>query len=121
MKRLWVLAVAAAAAACTGPKTADREVRLARLAAQRAALLDSLEDLQARLIVDRERVRFWQEMQQRHESISAIACTSLEAPAVAMVERLLPPGRPGPELGSRVRARVASVHPGPGSPPRPRR
>lgn len=47
-----------------------------------------LEDLQARLLVGADRVRFWDEMRERHESISAIACTSQEAHAVAMAEHL---------------------------------
>lgn len=114
-----VLLVLAVAACRIGPP-ADREARLARLAAEQRQLMDSLDDLQARLIVDRQRVRFWQEMRERHASISAIACTSQEAHAVAMAERLLPPDQARPD-GRRLRARVASVHASGARPPTPRR
>lgn len=114
MKGVVLLAIVAAA--CQAAPAADRQVRLARLAAEQRRLMESLEDLQARLLVDRQRVRFWEEMQVRHQSISAIACTSQEAHAVAMAERLLPPERPRPELGSRVRARVAAARGGPDRP-----
>ncbi len=114
-----VLLLAVAVIACRAAPAADREVRLARLAAERRQLMDRLEDLQARLIVDRQRVRFWEEMQERHQSISAIACTSQEAHAVAMAEHLLPRQKAKPELGSggsRVRARVAAVRATPDRP-----
>lgn len=115
----WVLLIAAAAACRIGPP-ADREVRLARLAAEQRQLVEQLDDLQARLIVDRQRVRFWQEMRERHESISAIACTSQEAHAVAMAERLLPPDQARAD-GRRLRARVASMHANAPRPAPPRR
>jgi hypothetical protein len=106
----FLLLAIAAAAACTVAPPADREVRLARLAAEQRQLMDKLEDLQARLLVNRQRVRFWQEMQERHESVSAIACSSQETHAVAMAERLLPQ-EPKPELHAR-RRQVASIHAG---------
>ena len=101
------LLLAIAATACTAAPPADREVRLARLAAEHRLLMEKLDDLQARLIVDGQRVRFWEEMQHRHESISAIACSSQETHAIAMAERLLPREKAKPELpGTR---RVAAV------------
>lgn len=109
MKGILLLAVAAAA--CTVAPPADREVRLARLAAEQRQLMSQLEDLQARLLVGRERVRFWQEMHERHQSVSAISCTSQETHAVAMAERLLPPLAPRPELHAR-RRQVAAAHGG---------
>lgn len=114
-----VVLLAIAATACAAPAPQDREVRLARLAAQRQSLVEQLENLQARLLVGRERVRFWQEMQVRHESISAVACTSQEAHAVAMAERLMTPDRPK-VAQPRLRARVAAMRAG-ADRPTPRR
>jgi hypothetical protein len=100
-----------AAVACGPSAGSDREVRLQRLAGEHRALMEQLEDLQARILVDRERVRFWTEMRERHESVSAIACTSQaeHAIAMAMAERPQPEAqKPG---AMRLRARVASVRP----------
>ena len=87
MKRV-VLTAVFACAACVGRPGADREVRLQRLEADHKALVARLDDLQARLLVDAERVRFWEDMRDRHESVSAIACTSQDAHAIAMAEYL---------------------------------
>ena len=73
-------------AACAVQPGSDREVRRERLASEHRALVARLDELQARLLVDAERVRFWEQMRDRHESVSAIACTSQEAHAVAMAE-----------------------------------
>src|SRR5512138_1510420 len=83
-----VLTAMLALTACAGAPGADREVRRQRLEADHQALVAQLEDLQARLLVDAARVRFWEDMRERHESISAIACTSQEAHAIAMAEYL---------------------------------
>lgn len=104
--------VAVAVGACA-PTASDREVRLGRLAAEHRALMNDLEVVQARLLVAGERVRFWEEMRARHQSVSAIACTAQEAHAVAMAENLLLDRRPA----TRVRGRVASARPGPTPPP----
>ena len=108
--RWAVPAVVLACAACSAWPGADRQVRLLRLEADQRALLAQLDDLQARLLVDAERVRFWEELRTRHENVSAIACTSQEAQAVAMVENLqqdqaatIEPARPSHQ------ARVASI------------
>ncbi len=83
-----VLTAMLACAACAPHVGGDREVRLQRLEADHKALLAQLDDLQARLLVDGERVRFWEEMRDRHESVSAIACTSQDAHAMAMAAYL---------------------------------
>ncbi len=83
-----VFAAMVACTACAVRPADDREVRRQRLEADHRALVAQLEDLQARLIVDAERVRFWEEMRDRHQSISAIACTSQESHAIAMAEYL---------------------------------
>jgi hypothetical protein len=109
---LAVVFVASGLAACV-PTASDREVRLGRLAAEHKQLMDELDVVQARLLVADERVRFWEEMRARHQSVSAIACTSQEAHAVAMAENLLLERRPA----ARMRARVASVRGAPTSMP----
>jgi hypothetical protein len=116
----WALAAAAVlCAACTVPVPGvgegEREVRLARLASDHRALVDELENLQARLLVNRERVSFWTEMRGKHESVSAIACASQETHAVAIAEHLeqqqqqqQAAKRSGPQLRQ---ARVAALRP----------
>ena len=79
---------AVAALACT-PK--DRGVRLERLAAERRALATTFDRLEDRLVVNGARVRFWREMRDRHESVSAIACAVQDEHAEAMAARALPP------------------------------
>jgi len=99
-----------ACVACAVKPAGDREVRRQRLEADHRALVAKLDDLQARLMVDAERVRFWEEMRDRHQSVSAVACTSQEAHAMAMVEY-----REREQIGTRYpqaprqQARVASV------------
>jgi len=111
------LTVIVAAALCAACAPRDTEVRRQRLAVQERALLASLDDLQARLLVDGALVRGWKDLAARHESISAIACTSQEAHATEMAERLLPvevkdqvrrAGRGSTQAG---RGRVAAVRP----------
>jgi hypothetical protein len=103
LRVLAVLLFVAVAAGC-GP--GDAEVRLARAAAERRSLEEMMDHLEDRLIVNQARVRFWREMKARHESVSAIACVSLEEHATEMASRLPPPQRSPSSLH---RARVASV------------
>ncbi len=112
--RVRGVAVAAvlACAACGVGTTSDRDVRLQRLEADHRALLAQLDDLQARLLLGGERVRFWEEMRGRHESVSAIACTTQEAHAIAMAEYLeheQTVSRSRPQATPKRQARVASV------------
>jgi hypothetical protein len=81
----------------------DAGVRLARLEAERRNLEATFEQLEDRLLVNQARVRFWREMRDRHESVSAIACASLEEHAYEIARH--------EERGhsSLHRARVASV------------
>lgn len=106
-----VLTALLVCAACAAPPPKDREVRLERLEADHRALITQLDDLQARLLVDAERVRFWEDMRGRHESVSAIACTSQEAHAIAMAQYLgRAPDAVRRTAASKLRqARVASV------------
>lgn len=85
MRRIaGILLVGIVAVACTSP---DREIRLARLDAERRNLETTFDQLEDRLLVNQARVRFWQEMRERHESASAIACASLDQHATEMAMR----------------------------------
>ncbi len=53
------------------------EAERQRWAVQRRGLEDELDHLEERLLADQARVRFWQQMRERHESVSAVACTNL--------------------------------------------
>lgn len=90
--RLRTLALAAAAvsllAACGGSK--ELEVQRARLLAERHALEATFDHLEDRLLVNQARVRFWQEMRERHEGVTAVACTSLEQHALEIARRMGP-------------------------------
>jgi hypothetical protein len=77
--------LAAAVAIACAPS--DRDVRLERLEAERRSLVATFDHLEDRLVVNQARVRFWQEMRERHESVSAIACASLEQHAGEMASR----------------------------------
>ncbi len=92
-----------AATFAVGCAPRDREVRLGRLAVERRVLDATIDRLEERLIVNQARVRFWNEMRSRHESVSAIACAGLEDHAEEMAAHT-PPARPPPK-----RARVAAA------------
>jgi len=108
--KLWLVAIAAIAIAACVPR--DREVRLARARGEGRALEERLEVLQARLIADQARVRYWEEMRGRYQLASAISCSNLDAHAVAMARRELPedlrPTRAPRSLARRVR--LAALH-----------
>ncbi len=101
-------------AACAVQPGSDREVRRERLASEHRALVARLDELQARLLVDAERVRFWEQMRDRHASVSAIACMSQDAHAVAMAESMARLQAADARNSSpRRQARVASLRPAP--------
>ena len=79
-----------AVAVCVACAPRDAGIRRERLAAEHRVLLAALDDLQIRLLADQARVRFWQEMRERHGSVAAIACGVQEEHAREMAERLLP-------------------------------
>jgi hypothetical protein len=76
LRTLTVLVAAALFVACAPSKELD--VQRARLAAERRNLEATLDGLEDRLVVNQGRVRFWREMRDRHESVSAVACASLD-------------------------------------------
>jgi hypothetical protein len=83
----------------------DRAIRLERLAAERRNLDLTFEQLEARLTATQARVRFWEEIKERHESVSAISCVSQDEQAQEMAKHVLP------EASTLHRARVAAVGP----------
>ena len=111
VKARGIVVVGLLAVAACGRDDAE-EVRRARYAAEQQALSDGLDHLEDRLVVNQARVRFWREMRERHESVSAVACATLDGHAEEMA-RLLeqePPVRSAARRGSRV-ARLSE--PGP--------
>jgi hypothetical protein len=103
--QLFVSVLLLATAACGGSREA--EVRRARFDAERRGLEATLDDLGARLLVSQARVRFWDEMRARHESVTAVACTSMEGHAEEMARLLA--GRPEKRHGLRRQVAARSV------------
>jgi hypothetical protein len=120
---LWPVAIAAVAIAACAPR--DREVRLARVQSEGLALRARLDELHVRLLADQARVRYWEETRGRHQGVAAVACSNLDAHALAMARRqLLEDARSAP-LAARPRehhrTRVAALGPRPSSAPTARR
>lgn len=104
MRAIPIVVVAALAVACA-PR--DRDVRLARVAGERRNLDAALDRLEERLLADQARVRFWREMKERHESVTAISCAVQGEHAAAIALHALPS-----ELPSTLhRAKVAAATP----------
>lgn len=103
MSRPTAFLLAGLIAAGCAPK--DRELRLARVAAQGRNLEVTLDWLEDRLLVSQARVRLWREMRERHESVSAVACASQEEHAEEMALHALP------EQAPLHQARVAAAAP----------
>ncbi len=99
----WLAAAAVLLAGC-GRTARDAELRRARLAAERRDLVATLEHLEDRLLVNQARVRFWREMRERHEGVTAVACASQDQHAEEMATRRLPP-----EITALYQARVAAA------------
>jgi hypothetical protein len=69
-------------AACGGSSALD--ARRQRASTERRALEEQFERLEERLLADQARVHFWQQMGERHESVSAVACVNLGRHAEGM-------------------------------------
>jgi hypothetical protein len=98
-----VLAVAIGAL-LMGRGSEEREARRERWTIERRGLETTFDDLGARLLVTRARVQFWEEMRERRQEVTAIACGShgrhaREMTLVAEAERkqLRRLGRGGPK------------------------
>jgi hypothetical protein len=81
-------------------------VRLARVAGEKRNLEETLDRLEDRLLADQARVRYWREMKDRHESVSAIACAVQDEHAAGMAVHVLPSEVPSSSLH---RAKVAAA------------
>jgi hypothetical protein len=84
--KIIAFALAAATLAVTGCG-GERDALAAkrqRWAVERRGLEETLDQLEERMLSDQARVRFWQEMKARHESVTAVACTNLERHAESM-------------------------------------
>ncbi len=116
--RTWSL-IAVAFLALAGCASRDAQLRQHRLASERRQLEETLDRLEDRLIVNAGRVRFWQEMRERHESVSAIACATQERHADEMASHDVDPADPVESLRAARRApRVARYVPKPAEPER---
>lgn len=104
-RRAWVLVMLVPLAAACGGEAAQR----VRHDEERRALEATLDQLEERLLVNQGRVRLWDELGARHESVSAIACASQEGHAEEMARRLLPRERHRAEAASASAARVAAA------------
>jgi len=92
-------------AACTGGSA--RDVKRQRWDAERRGLEEQLEQLEERLLADQARVHFWQQMRERHESVSAVACANLgrHAESIALLDEKQREKRDATARKNRVAAR----------------
>lgn len=88
--RLVILLLLLVAAACAGRGAEPKSLAEHRAlwAEERRALDEAMDQLEERLLVDQARVRFWVEMRDRHQSATAVACSTLghHADAIAAFE-----------------------------------
>jgi hypothetical protein len=84
----WLFLGALVALAACGRGGERDELRRARLAAEARGLATTIDVLEDRLIVNQARVRFWQEMRERHASVTAVSCATQESHAVDMARVL---------------------------------
>ncbi len=74
-----VLALLLAASACRRSEFVEQIRRQAEV--DRREFDERLDALEARLLMDQARVRFWRELKERHQVVSAIACRNLDGHA----------------------------------------
>jgi hypothetical protein len=98
LRTLTILVACALFVACS--PSGELDVHRARLAAERRNLEATFDALEDRLMVNQSRVRFWREMRDRHESVTAVACASLDRHAEDVAR-----------IVNRNRERHASLHP----------
>ena len=88
--RLVILLLLLVAAACAGRGAEPKSLAEYRAvwAEERRVLDVALDQLEERLLTDQARVRFWVEMRDRHQSATAVACSTLghHADAIAAFE-----------------------------------
>jgi hypothetical protein len=105
VRSIPILLAVAALATAAGCSARDREVRLARVAGEKKNLEATFDRLEDRLLADQARVRYWREMKDRHESVSAIACAVQDEHEKGMALHALPSEVPS----SLHRAKVAAA------------
>lgn len=75
--RRWGLGLAAVAlwlaSGCVAPPE-DAEARLAQLQAEEERMDAALDEVETRLLGNQSKLHLWQEMERRHEQVSAIQC-----------------------------------------------
>jgi Skp family chaperone for outer membrane proteins len=79
-----VLALALSAGCAQPPP--DAEARLAALEAEGKKMDAALDNVEERLLADQARMHLWQELGERHKSVSAIHCKHADANLAAMLE-----------------------------------
>jgi hypothetical protein len=87
----------------------EDELRRAQLRAEGRNLEETMQRLEDRLLANQARVRFWRELRERHESVTAISCASQDAHAVEMASRLEQTQQREQQHSSLHRAKVAAV------------
>jgi hypothetical protein len=84
-------------------------MRRAQLRAEARNLEETMQRLEDRLLANQSRVRFWRELRDRHESVTAISCASQDAHAVEMATRLEQTQQRQQQHSTLHRAKVAAV------------
>ncbi len=86
MPKVGLVMALLALGACTGRNALD--VKRQRWDVERSGLEEQLDQLEERLLTDQARVHFWQQMRERHESVSAVACVNLgrHAESIALLD-----------------------------------
>jgi hypothetical protein len=86
----WWAGVAMAAVALGGCGPGPQEVagRRQALGATSAELAQELDTLEDRLLTSQARVRLWQDLGERHRTVTAVACQNVEGHVQAMARHL---------------------------------
>lgn len=88
--RRWGLGLAAVAlwlaSGCAGPPE-DAEARLAQLQAEEDRMDAALDAVETRLLGNQSKLHLWQEMERRHEQVSAIQCRVADEHLLAIAKQ----------------------------------
>ncbi len=79
--------------------------------AEAGELLETLDQLEARLLAGRQTVSLWTELSARHREVSELACSSLELHAQAMAREVAKSAKRSAELKRRRMAAVELARP----------
>jgi hypothetical protein len=75
----------ALASGCAEPPP-DAEARLAALEAEGKQMAEALDTVEERLLGNQARLHLWQELGERHKTVSAVHCKHADANLAAMLE-----------------------------------